>query len=63
MRERQEWLKQTEGRRLALSRQSPPSVSSLFGIFRLGYAVAQLVGAPSRKVAGLIPDGVTGIFH
>jgi hypothetical protein len=31
----------------------------------IGYAVAQLVEAcaTSRKVAGLIPDGLTGIFH
>ena len=29
----------------------------------LGYAVAQLVEAEGRKVAGSIPDGVTGIFH
>jgi hypothetical protein len=28
----------------------------------LGYAVAQLVEAEGRKVAGSIPDGVTGIF-
>ena len=33
--------------------------------FSLGHAVAQLVWhcATSRKVAGSIPDGVTGIFH
>jgi hypothetical protein len=30
-------------------------------IKEMGPAVAQLVG--SRKVAGSIPDGVTGIFH
>jgi hypothetical protein len=31
----------------------------------MGYVVAQLVEALcyKRKVAGLIPDGVTGIFH
>jgi hypothetical protein len=31
----------------------------------LGHAVAQFVEAPRYKpeVAGLIPDGVTGIFH
>jgi hypothetical protein len=31
----------------------------------VGHAVAQLVRhcATSRKVAGSIPDGVTGIFH
>ena len=28
-----------------------------------GYAVAQWVEATSRKVAGSIPGGVTGIFH
>ena len=28
-----------------------------------GHAVAQLVEATSRKVAGSIPDGVTGFFH
>ena len=28
-----------------------------------GHAVAQLVEATSRKVAGSIPDGVIGIFH
>jgi len=28
-----------------------------------GHAVAHLVEATSRKVAGSIPDGVIGIFH
>jgi hypothetical protein len=28
-----------------------------------GYEVAQLVQATNRKVAGSIPDGVTGIFQ
>ena len=28
-----------------------------------GHAVAQVVGATSRKVAVPIPDGVIGIFH
>ena len=28
-----------------------------------GHAVEQLVEATSRKVAGSIPDGVTGIFY
>jgi len=31
--------------------------------YMLGYAVTQMVEALRRKVAGLIPDGVTGIFH
>jgi hypothetical protein len=30
---------------------------------KMGQAVAQLVGAKSRKVAFSIPDGVIGIFH
>jgi hypothetical protein len=29
----------------------------------LGQAVAQFVEALRRKIAGSIPDGVTGIFH
>ena len=29
----------------------------------LGHAVAQLVEATSRKVAGSIPDGAVGILH
>ena len=29
----------------------------------LGHSVAQLVEATSRKVAGSIPHGITGIFH
>ena len=34
-----------------------------FRVFKRDHAVAQLVYATSRKVAGSIPDGVTAIFR
>jgi hypothetical protein len=42
----------------------PENIPGIY-FYLQGYVVAQLVEhcATSRKVAGSIPDGVTGIFH
>ena len=37
--------------------------SNIYYVLHMGHAVAQLVQALRRKVAGSIPDGVIGIFY